>query len=144
MPRKRVRELFRPSGVLEGIDDIPWKHLDTAYGPASLVPATLSKLSSRDRATVDKGWDDVFEVGLIHQGTVYTATVTAVPFLARITAAPDAHRRPRLILLLAFFALGSDRPYSPAGTARAVRQAVRDALPLLESVVGAKIGRAHV
>jgi hypothetical protein len=130
-----MSELFRASGPLAGVDDIPWGSLQTAYGTASAVPATLSKLASRDRAIVRKAWNEVFEIGLFHQDTVYSATAAAAPYVARIAGSPHASRRPLLILLLAFFALGTDEPYSPAGTAAAVRQAVRGSLQLVTGIL---------
>ena len=137
-PLRPVPEPFRASGALEGIEDIPWNSLQTAYGEASTVPATLIKLASRDRPVADEGHAEVYELGLIHQLTIYTATAAAIPFIGRIAASPDSLRRPRLIGLLADASLGKDVPYSPAGTTAAVRQAVRDSLPPLRPFLEAR------
>ncbi|TMF11206.1 MAG: hypothetical protein E6I37_10225 [Chloroflexi bacterium] len=118
-------------GPLEGVDAIPWNTLQTAYGEAGTVPATLTKLASRDRDVADQGHAEIYDLGLIHQLTIYTATAAAMPFIARIAASPDSVRRPRLVTVLADASLGKDVPYSPAGTTAAVRRAVREILPLL-------------
>jgi hypothetical protein len=125
-------------GPLEGIEAIPWDDLQTAYGQASTVPATLTKLASRDRAVADQGYAEIYDLGLIHQLTIYTATAAAMPFMGRIAASPDSVRRPRLVGVLADASLGKDVPYSPAGTTAAVRQAVREVLPLLRRFIEAR------
>ena len=110
------------------MDTIPWARLETAYGPGTGVPAILRKLASPDRPTADEGFEDVYDDGLVHQLTNYTATVAAVPFIVSIAAQVGAHRRPRLIALLSDVSVGRDVPYSPEGTTAAVRQAIRGRL----------------
>lgn len=123
------------AGPLRGIEGVPWDSLETAYGNASSVPATLLKLASPDRSLADEGHAEIYDLGLVHQLTIYTATAAAMPFIGRIAVSPDSHRRPRLIGVLADASLGKDAPYSPAGTTAAVRQAVREILPLLRPFV---------
>jgi len=71
--------------VLDGVDDIPWPDLRHAYGAAGDVPALLRALvleSGEAGEAFDTLWGSI-----CHQGSVYSATPYAVPFLARIAAA---------------------------------------------------------
>jgi hypothetical protein len=111
---------------LDGLDEIAWKALPVAYGDGREVPDILRRLASPNLTEVEGGWDLLSEQILWHQGTVYAGTAEAVPFLARLAARNDTHRRPRIIDYLAQLSLGSDEPYSPAGTAQRVRLAVRE------------------
>ena len=84
--------------MFEGLDDIPWSALDHAYGEASEVPAMLRGMVAADperRALAASAfWD-----GPMHQGSVYSSTVAAVPFLVEALAAPEADRRELLTIL---------------------------------------------
>jgi hypothetical protein len=82
-------------------------------------------LASRDEADLRQAWQQISETNLQHQGTVYPATAAAAPFLCRIALDEATMFRAALIADLAFWATGYDEPYAPAGTARAVRDAVR-------------------
>ena len=73
--------------VLDGVDDVPWGDLRHAYGGAGDVPALLRALGS-GRGEAEEAVQGLFG-SLCHQGTVYSATPYAVPFLARIAAAGD-------------------------------------------------------
>lgn len=131
MVEKVVRDCCSVSDPLTGLADVPWSDLRTAYGNAGSVPDMLIRLGSTDPAEADTGWDLIFQQILWHQGTVYSGTAAAVGFLAALSASERTHRRPRLISYLAQLSLGGDVPYSPAGTASQVRQAVRRSAPLL-------------
>ncbi|WP_153410442.1 hypothetical protein [Nocardia macrotermitis] len=91
---------------LIGLDDIPWDTLEHAYGSAEEVPGIL-----RDLAADDEGFDDTVQEGLysaiIHQGTCYSATPLAVPYLAELAAAPDFTPAYRLTLLSALVGIGA-------------------------------------
>jgi len=57
-----------------------WSTLSHAYGPATDVPRLLAGLRSPDpSAAVDR-----FHAALLHQGTVYDATVAALPLLVEL------------------------------------------------------------
>ena len=64
--------------MLERLDEVPWDTLEHAYGAASDVPGLL-----RDLAAGTDRFDVLFG-NLYHQGTVYPATVPAVPFLVAL------------------------------------------------------------
>lgn len=70
--------------MLAGVDDIPWHDLRHAYGPADDVPVLLRALALRSGEAGDAL--DALYGSICHQGSVYSATPYAVPFLARIAA----------------------------------------------------------
>lgn len=114
------------AGVLTDLDRTAWPELHHAYGPADDLPGLLSALTATDPQTVAEAEDELWG-SLVHQGTVYEATVVAVPFLARLSAA--GVRSANLLAMLGAIAEstdehGLDRP----GAARA---AVVAQLPLI-------------
>ncbi|UXY26089.1 hypothetical protein [Streptomyces sp. HUAS TT20] len=114
------------AAVFAGLDGVAWPELHHAYGPADDVPGLLRALTAADQAAVAEADQDLWS-SLVHQGTVYEATVSAVPFLARLAAA--GVRRADLLGMLGAIAEstddhGLDRP----GAARA---AVVAQLPLM-------------
>ncbi|MFJ8470868.1 hypothetical protein [Kitasatospora sp. NPDC094011] len=110
--------------ALADLDTHAWADVAHAYGPAEDLPELL-------RAFAEGGEDGAEALGelysaLLHQGTVYSASVAAVPFLVRITAAGcevvDS------LVLLGGMAESDDEWELPGG---AVRSAVVAQLPLL-------------
>jgi hypothetical protein len=86
-------------GLLAGLDDINWAALGHAYGSAEDVPADLRAVYGPDEAARDKAFRRLF-CTIFHQGTRYSASPYAVPFLARIAAAgPPSTRIDALWLL---------------------------------------------
>ncbi|MGH3166586.1 MAG: hypothetical protein ACRDN0_11930 [Trebonia sp.] len=74
--------------VLEGLDDIPWEELEAANPPGGIPRLLRAVMTGAE--TEPGGEDRVFDSlsnSLCHQGTLYSATVHAVPFLARMAAA---------------------------------------------------------
>ena len=69
--------------VLDGLDGIDWSGLHHAYGLATDVPGHLRALAGEDQEARDEALSWLFGT-IWHQGTVYEATASAVPFLARI------------------------------------------------------------
>ncbi|MFF4322538.1 hypothetical protein [Streptomyces sp. NPDC001568] len=109
--------------MLDGIDDIDWAELEHAYGQADDVPALLRAAGSTDARVREEATDELFS-SLCHQGTVYSATAAAVPFVARLVTDGPGHRL-SLLWLLHGAADGTGRAY------RQVRRAVATALPSL-------------
>lgn len=88
--------------MLEGLDAIDWRSLRHAHGPAADVPRLLRSLASEDADPWMEAGADLYET-IWHQGTVYTASAAAVPFLFELLGhggGPDP-----------------GRPVSPAGCA---------------------------
>ncbi|MEU5399891.1 HEAT repeat domain-containing protein [Streptomyces sp. NPDC005963] len=111
--------------VFADLDGVPWADLDHAYGQADDLPDLLRALTGdEEQATEAIGelW-----ASILHQGTVYAATVAAVPFLARLAAADV--RAAEMLVLLGGIAESEDEFDLPAPGA--CRAAVVEQLPLV-------------
>ncbi|MGW4539673.1 hypothetical protein ACWEOP_17605 [Streptomyces chartreusis] len=111
--------------VLAGLDDRPWGDVEHAYGSAEDVPAVLRALADDDPETAGAALHELYG-NIWHQGTVYAATVEAVPFLARLAAA--GYRSADVLVLLGSIAESEDEYGVPRGACRA---AVAAQLPLV-------------
>ncbi|MEV5983149.1 hypothetical protein [Streptomyces sp. NPDC052114] len=109
--------------MVEEIDDIDWAALEHAYGTADDVPGLLRAAGSADARVREDAVEELFS-SLCHQGSVYSATVAAVPFVARL-ALDGTGDRLSMLWLLHGAATGSGREY------RQVRRAVAGTLPTL-------------
>ncbi|KAI1324307.1 hypothetical protein F5Y16DRAFT_311363 [Xylariaceae sp. FL0255] len=94
---------------LAGIDDIDWSSYEDAYGPATNTPKDLRALASRDEEQVDNGQSTLYGT-IYHQGSRYTASPLAVPFLIRIVADPESLKRSRVIYYIILLAVGHFSP----------------------------------
>jgi hypothetical protein len=83
--------------LLSGIEAIDWSALEHAYGSATTTPAYLRALLSPDEAVRNEAVEHLWSA-ITHQGTVYSATAAATPFLLRILA-DDAAKPIRTALL---------------------------------------------
>lgn len=92
---------------LEGIDDVDWASLGHAYGSAEDFPQTLRDAVGDDAELAEEASEQLFS-SIIHQGTLYSATPHAVPFLARLATDPGRRGRESLVALLAFIAASDD------------------------------------
>lgn len=111
--------------LISEIRAVDWHGLESTYGSGEVVRDIVLGLASRDEADLREAWEQISETNLQHQGTVYPATAAAAPFLCRIALDEATMFRAALIADLAYLATGYDEPYAPAGTAQAVRDAVR-------------------
>ena len=112
---------FDPS-LLAGLDDVAWDSLEHAYGPAADVPEVLRALVSGDDELADEAMYELYG-NIWHQGSVYPATVPAVPFLVAIAVAGAAGKQtPEVLRLLGYLAASTD----PRGVED--RDAVRSAV----------------
>ncbi|MDR1852098.1 MAG: hypothetical protein LBR21_05530, partial [Propionibacteriaceae bacterium] len=90
--------------------------LSHAYGPADDIPALLDDLAGDDwDMALDELWGSI-----LHQGTIYPATLPAMRHIARIAAEPLPGRAAAMELALGFsrsmaFTSGV-LPYLPEGT----------------------------
>ncbi|MDF9825993.1 hypothetical protein M2447_000069 [Ereboglobus sp. PH5-10] len=87
---------------LAGIDSVSWGKLSHAYGDASDVPGHLRALVDGDAKAADHASSELF-AAILHQGTIYTATIPAIPFFARIAACPGARGRKEALWFLVGF-----------------------------------------
>ncbi|MFF3889709.1 HEAT repeat domain-containing protein [Streptomyces sp. NPDC001914] len=112
--------------VFADLDRVAWAEVEHAYGPADDVPGLLRALIGDDEENAAEAEQELWS-GLVHQGSVYEATVVAVPFMARLAAA--GVRRKELLGLLGAVAESTDeRGLVRPGAARA---AVVAQVPLL-------------
>ena len=119
----RVRRLC---GVLAGLDAVAWDELSHAYGSAHGTPGLLRQAASVDSGVAAEAISDLHG-SIFHQGTVYPATVTAVPFLAEL-AVRAANHRDGFIWMLGMLA---DDQHAYGATFAQVRAAVHAQLELL-------------
>ncbi len=69
--------------ILTAIARVEWGHVCHAYGTADDVAAQLAAITVGDHVTRETAWWNLW--GNIHrQGTIYAATVPAVPLLVRL------------------------------------------------------------
>lgn len=67
----------------------PWSDVNDAYGPAAEIPVLLNRAEQApDDVAV---WDELWG-RLCHQGTIYPASVQAVPYLAELAERPSGAR----------------------------------------------------
>ena len=83
-----------------------WKDLTHAYGTAEDVPALLADLNSPNPLTRENALSELFGT-IWHQGTVYPATVKAVPELLALFKSPTCEDREGIAALLASIADGN-------------------------------------
>ena len=104
----------RERRVLEGLNAVNWAALGHAYGSAEDVPGLLRQVRSADPKVRKDAVQELCST-IVHQGTRYSATAPAVPFLIQLATAPDTHNRARLVNLLAYAAVGYDNASLPDG-----------------------------
>lgn len=86
-------------GMFANVDDINCASFEHAYGPATDLPKMLRSLASPDRAE----WESALHAAygnIFHQGTRYSATPKAIPFLIEIAARPETKHRSQIMSLL--------------------------------------------
>jgi Flp pilus assembly protein TadD len=74
--------------MLDGLDKIDWASLQHAYGSAADVPDMIRRLASSDDEARSEALHDAYG-NIFHQGTRYTATPKAIPFLIKIAGRHD-------------------------------------------------------
>ncbi|KAJ6446474.1 PBS lyase HEAT domain-containing protein [Purpureocillium lavendulum] len=101
--------------ILDGLGSIDWPALQTAYGEATQVPVWLQQLQYSGPAGGKRAADALSKLSehLVHQGTRWSATPHAVPFLLKLlvdTRTPDRHK---IIGLLVRLAVGDPDDWQP-------------------------------
>lgn len=122
--------------MFSGLDEIEWAELIHAYGDASDVPDDIHALVSSDEKAAEDALRRLFG-NIHHQGTLYTATTPAVPFLAEASIALKPDRAAAVLGLLSAIAEPvADRIYDDQITIEAFRTYVHDEeLSLSEDVL---------
>lgn len=115
--------------ALDGLDDIDWHVLQHAYGEASDIPALLRATFSenaRDRAFAFI----LLHETICHQGTVYEASIYAVPFLLKMLQSDETPDKTSVAFLLATLADGYDEDEG-TNWISAIRAALAEGVHLL-------------
>ncbi|XVS65033.1 hypothetical protein ACQPYE_02925 [Actinosynnema sp. CA-299493] len=120
------------AAALDGVDDVEWASLGHAHGSAADVPRTLRDAVGEDEELAGEAFEHLFG-SIYHQGTLYSATPRAVPFLARLAADPGTPRRAGLAHLLGVVAeTGDASPEVLADVRAALARETATLLPLLD------------
>lgn len=87
------------------LDQVPWAELTHAYGSAADLPDQLRMILSPKAKVRERAFESFFG-NIFHQGTVYPATVAAIPFFIEALQHPQVADRWRILSLLAYLAVG--------------------------------------
>ncbi|MEW1914420.1 hypothetical protein AB0442_39540 [Kitasatospora sp. NPDC085895] len=110
--------------ALAQLDTDAWATVNHAYGPAEDLPELLRAFAEGGE-DAEEALDELYG-SIVHQGTVYTASIDAAPYLARIAA--SGQQTVDALRLLGCLAESEDEWEVEPG---AVRTAVTAQLPLL-------------
>jgi tetratricopeptide (TPR) repeat protein len=123
--------------VLAGLDEVPWRTLQHAYGPATDVPGQLRALLSPDEHVRERAMHRLYG-NIWHQGSVYEATAYAVPFLIKLLAYARTPDKPAILHLIADLAEDDGtRTYGEDSEAKSAHDAVGAGLPLYLDLLAA-------
>ena len=103
-----LADRYRESGdppSLHGLSEVDWAGVADAYGPATDIPCFLRALVSDDADHRDFAAEMLFQT-IWHQGTVYSASATAVPFLYRLLESAGPHDKQMVATLIAEIGAG--------------------------------------
>ena len=92
--------------ILDGLDDVDWGALEHAHGAAVDVPPLFRALFSENENHSDFACELLHET-IWHQGSIYEASLAAIPFLFRFMESPRTNVRSCAASLLAALADGS-------------------------------------
>jgi len=92
-------ETAQAGALLARVEAVGWKDIYHAYGPAADVPAQLAAIVVGDDATRAEAWWNLWG-NILHQGTVYEATVPAVPILLALAGWREHPDRAQAISML--------------------------------------------
>ncbi|MFK0019947.1 hypothetical protein [Streptomyces sp. NPDC090798] len=117
----------------EELNEVDWAALEHAYGPAGDVPEMIRVLYAEESPQTERGENVGEELinNLNHQGSLYPATLEAVPFLAHLALHVSWHREAVLEVLTGLAELDEWGVPAPESLGGRVRAAVLAELPLL-------------
>jgi HEAT repeat protein len=117
--------------MLQGLDNLAWDALEDAYGSSDDLPDLIRAAASMKEETAGEAVDELFG-SVFHQGTVYSASVAVVPFVAELAVTPGVHHRRQLVAMLGGMADPDDAyGVEVAAVRAAVAAEVPRLLPLL-------------
>jgi HEAT repeat protein len=126
--------------VLEGLETIAWDELSHAYGSAGEAPGLLRGIASPDRDAAAAALDELLN-RVAHQGTVYPATVAAVPFLLELAVGAPHHRH-EITWTVGFLADDRETSTGDVAPVRAAVAAGRETLAALLDDADPQVRRA--
>src|SRR5450755_1873395 len=94
-----------PVEKLAGLNNVPWAQLQDAYGSAADVPNEIRALVAEDADARNAAFKALFS-NIWHQGTIYEASIHALPFLIEILRSDSCPDRNRLVLLVSCIVAG--------------------------------------
>jgi hypothetical protein len=97
-----------------------WTSLRDAYGSAGPVEALLERADTEDRAVWEELWSR-----LCHQGTVYTASYAALPWLADLAARQGPSGFVEPLFLATCIVASTDGPEEPAAVRTRYAETIR-------------------
>ena len=118
----------RLRAVLAGLNDVDWAALSHAYGPAVDTADLLRQAASHDSQAASEALNEL-HASIFHQGTVYSSTPVAVPFLVELARGAPHHRADVAWML---------------GMLADDRHAYGTSLPAVRAAVGAQSGQLIV
>ncbi|MHA1230817.1 MAG: hypothetical protein ACTSRP_11635 [Candidatus Helarchaeota archaeon] len=100
--------------MLENLDKINWAEYGHAYGSATDVPDCIRGLASKDKEVREKALWKLYG-NIYHQGTLYSATLPAIPFLFELLESSEVENKDKIVEYLITLAINSDSNYLPSG-----------------------------
>lgn len=91
--------------MLEGLDQVNWKHYRHSYGIATDVPGYFRQMLSDDEPERERAFSDLITT-INHQGDIMSATAQAVPFLIELLVTDNPVNKSELLLALKGMAMG--------------------------------------
>jgi len=114
----------------DALDEVGWEELSHAYGAADDVPDLLRDLMSDDEDEREEAMDELWG-SIYHQGSVYSASAAAVPFLAHVARHAPGGRAMAVSLIASMGREPGDKGPNPETETGRVRAAIIDQLPEL-------------
>jgi len=103
--RMPIRRGEKTTYMLDDLDGINWVDVEHAYGTATDVPDNIRALMSDDPSAHKQALEALYNT-IAHQGSVYSATAVAVPFLIELVDTPTVLSRDDILSLLTWVAFG--------------------------------------
>jgi hypothetical protein len=100
-----------------------WSQLSHAYGSAGDIPALLDRIAREPRPEL---WSDLWSA-LCHQGSVYSASFAALPWLAGVAGSDNREQAVNALVLAGAIMAGAEQPHG-AGDVRAQHAAEVESL----------------
>ncbi|MFJ8164304.1 hypothetical protein ACIRBY_25740 [Streptomyces sp. NPDC096136] len=101
-----------------------WSRLRHAYGCAEDIPALLEQIASEPSP---EHWSDLWSA-LCHQGSVYSASFAALPWLAEVAGGDDREQAVSALNLAGAILAGSEQSHGAGGDVRALYAAETETL----------------